>query len=158
MRRSDFKIGTEFYTDPRKWRCTDVGTHVIVGISLESRRKVEENSGVRLTLRSVAIPLILPVPPMESRRSHSTSTIPAAAFLCIPGMNPEKTFGKATTYSPGLYRHGAMPSAFQGRGSHFEVVFSQWLSDPVELAQSVKRTDHVGILRMRHARKAKKTR
>ncbi len=44
MRRSDFKIGTEFYTAAGKWRCTDIGTCVIVAISLESPRKLETNS------------------------------------------------------------------------------------------------------------------
>ena len=44
MRHSDFKIGTEFYTAAGKWRCTDIGTRVIVAISLESPRKFETNS------------------------------------------------------------------------------------------------------------------
>ena len=44
MRHSDFKIGTEFYTAAGKWRCTDIGTFVIVPISLESPRKLETNS------------------------------------------------------------------------------------------------------------------
>lgn len=44
MRHSDFKIGTEFCTDTGKWRCTDVGTRVIVAIPLESRRNIEMDS------------------------------------------------------------------------------------------------------------------
>src|SRR3989442_1582076 len=35
MNHSDFSIGLEFYTGSGKWRCTDVGTRVIVAISLE---------------------------------------------------------------------------------------------------------------------------
>ena len=37
MKHSDFHIGTEFFTGTGKWRCTDVGTRVIVAISLETR-------------------------------------------------------------------------------------------------------------------------
>lgn len=37
MKHRDFQIGSEFYTSTGKWRCTDVGTRVIVAISLETR-------------------------------------------------------------------------------------------------------------------------
>ena len=37
MRHSDFQIGTEFFTGAGKWRCTDVGSRVIVAISVEPR-------------------------------------------------------------------------------------------------------------------------
>jgi hypothetical protein len=40
MRHGDFHIGSEFYTSTGKWRCTDVGTRVIVAISLETRTLV----------------------------------------------------------------------------------------------------------------------
>ena len=40
MKHSDFHIGTEFFTAAGKWRCTDVGTRVIVAISLEPREIV----------------------------------------------------------------------------------------------------------------------
>ncbi len=40
MKYSDFHIGTEFFTATGKWRCTDVGTRVIVAISLEPREIV----------------------------------------------------------------------------------------------------------------------
>ena len=40
MKYSDFHIGTEFFTATGKWRCTDVGTRVIVAISLEPREMV----------------------------------------------------------------------------------------------------------------------
>lgn len=35
MRKDDFQIGTEFYTASGKWRCTDIGTRVIVAIRLD---------------------------------------------------------------------------------------------------------------------------
>ena len=40
MQHSDFQIGTEFFTAAGRWRCTDVGTRVIVAISLEPRETV----------------------------------------------------------------------------------------------------------------------
>jgi hypothetical protein len=40
VKHSDFHIGTEFFTGAGKWRCTDVGTRVIVAISLEPREMV----------------------------------------------------------------------------------------------------------------------
>jgi hypothetical protein len=40
MKHSDFYIGKEFFTGAGKWRCTDVGTRVIVAISLEPRETV----------------------------------------------------------------------------------------------------------------------
>ena len=54
MRHSDFEIGTEFYTAGGKWRCTDIGTRVIVAISLETPREIEtvSNDGVRVTIYS----------------------------------------------------------------------------------------------------------
>lgn len=35
MRHGEFKVGIEFRCAGRLWRCTDVGTRVIVAISLE---------------------------------------------------------------------------------------------------------------------------
>ena len=35
MTRDDFRIGKEFYTATGKWRCTDIGTRVIVAIRLD---------------------------------------------------------------------------------------------------------------------------
>jgi hypothetical protein len=40
MRRSDFSIGLEFWCGGRRWRCTDIGTRVIVAICLEPRELV----------------------------------------------------------------------------------------------------------------------
>lgn len=36
MKKDDFSIGLEFYTGSGKWRCTDVGTRVIVAIKLDA--------------------------------------------------------------------------------------------------------------------------
>jgi hypothetical protein len=36
MRHGDFYIGLEFYTATGRWRCTDVGTRVIVAIRLDA--------------------------------------------------------------------------------------------------------------------------
>jgi hypothetical protein len=35
MEKADFKLGLEFYTASGKWRCTDIGTRVIVAIKLD---------------------------------------------------------------------------------------------------------------------------
>ncbi len=40
MIHSDFSIGLEFWSGNKRWRCTDVGTRVIVAISLEPREMV----------------------------------------------------------------------------------------------------------------------
>jgi hypothetical protein len=40
MKYADFHIGMEFFTGSGKWRCTDIGTRVIVAISLEPRETV----------------------------------------------------------------------------------------------------------------------
>lgn len=45
MKHADFHIGTEFFTGTGKWRCTDVGTRVIVAISLEVRDMVRVRRG-----------------------------------------------------------------------------------------------------------------
>ena len=45
MKHSDFQIGTEFFTETVRWRCTDVGTRVITAISLEPRRMVRMRGG-----------------------------------------------------------------------------------------------------------------
>jgi hypothetical protein len=41
MRRSDFSIGLEFWCGGKRWRCTDIGTRVIVAICLEPREMVQ---------------------------------------------------------------------------------------------------------------------
>ena len=40
MKHSDFYIGREFFTGSGKWRCTDVGTRVIVAVSLQPRNTI----------------------------------------------------------------------------------------------------------------------
>jgi hypothetical protein len=40
MQHSDFSIGLEFWCGEKRWRCTDVGTRVIVAICLEPREMV----------------------------------------------------------------------------------------------------------------------
>lgn len=45
MKHSDFQIGTEFFTETGRWRCTDVGTRVITAISLEPRNMVRMRGG-----------------------------------------------------------------------------------------------------------------
>ena len=40
MKHSDFHISSEFFTGAGKWRCTDIGTRVIVAISLEPQETV----------------------------------------------------------------------------------------------------------------------
>jgi hypothetical protein len=37
MRHTDFSIGLEFWCGGKRWRCTDVGTRVVVAICLEPR-------------------------------------------------------------------------------------------------------------------------
>ena len=35
MNKDDFQVGLEFYTGGGKWRCTDIGTRVIIAIKLD---------------------------------------------------------------------------------------------------------------------------
>lgn len=34
MRHDEFRIGLEFYTATKRWRCTDIGTRTIIAIAL----------------------------------------------------------------------------------------------------------------------------
>lgn len=36
MKHSDFKIGEYFYTLTGKWKCTDIGTRVIIAYQIET--------------------------------------------------------------------------------------------------------------------------
>ncbi len=36
MKLKDFRIGLEFYMSESKWRCTDVGSRVVVAIKLNA--------------------------------------------------------------------------------------------------------------------------
>jgi len=35
MQKEEFDIGCEFYCGGRRWRCTDIGTRVVIAICLE---------------------------------------------------------------------------------------------------------------------------
>ncbi len=37
MQKENFHIGCEFYTATGKWRCTDIGTRVIIAIKLDKK-------------------------------------------------------------------------------------------------------------------------
>jgi hypothetical protein len=41
MRHDEFQIGLPFWCGGKRWRCTDVGTRVIIAISLEPHEIVE---------------------------------------------------------------------------------------------------------------------
>jgi hypothetical protein len=45
MKHSDFTIGAEFLCGDRRWRCTDIGTRVIVAICLENKGYVDYKDG-----------------------------------------------------------------------------------------------------------------
>lgn len=40
MKLNDFHIGLEFWCSGKRWRCTDVGSRVVVAISLEEHEVV----------------------------------------------------------------------------------------------------------------------
>ena len=44
MQHSDFSLGLEFWCGNQRWRCTDVGSRVIVAICLEPREMVRSES------------------------------------------------------------------------------------------------------------------
>jgi hypothetical protein len=52
VERNDFLIGTEFYTESGKWRCTDIGTRTIIAINLEPHNIVSVDMGTGLETRS----------------------------------------------------------------------------------------------------------
>lgn len=43
MQHSDFRLGQTFFCGEKRWRCTDIGTRVIVAISLEPHVQVKVN-------------------------------------------------------------------------------------------------------------------
>jgi hypothetical protein len=56
MKRDEFYVGLEFWCGGKRWRCTDVGSRVIVAISLEPHEIVsvwssEANATVRYQYR-----------------------------------------------------------------------------------------------------------
>jgi hypothetical protein len=57
MRHGDFRIGMEFWCGGRRWRCTDVGTRVVVAICLEPHEVVtvaRKPGGPSTTTRVIA--------------------------------------------------------------------------------------------------------
>ncbi len=38
MKHSDFLIGRDFQCGPRRWRCTDIGTRVIIAVMLDHNK------------------------------------------------------------------------------------------------------------------------
>jgi hypothetical protein len=55
MRLAEFAIGLEFWCGGKRWRCTDIGTRVVVAISLESHEvaslEIDPNDGSKRTKR-----------------------------------------------------------------------------------------------------------
>lgn len=45
MNIKDFEIGAEFLCGGNRWRCTDIGTRVVVAICIEDRRDVSWFNG-----------------------------------------------------------------------------------------------------------------
>ena len=58
MKHEDFRIGMEFWRGGHRWRCTDVGTRVVVGICLEPHDVVtvtgQGSAGNPTTARTIA--------------------------------------------------------------------------------------------------------
>ena len=57
MRHEEFRIGMEFWCGGRRWRCTDVGTRVVVGVCLEPHEVVtgmEKAGAGGTTTRAIA--------------------------------------------------------------------------------------------------------
>jgi hypothetical protein len=46
MRHEEFRIGMEFWCGGRRWRCTDVGTRIVVGVCREPHEVVTVTSQV----------------------------------------------------------------------------------------------------------------
>lgn len=56
MRHSDFAIGSVFFCGGREWRCTDIGSRVIVAIRIDSVDVVttSPSSGAEMKRRSLS--------------------------------------------------------------------------------------------------------
>jgi hypothetical protein len=46
MEHSDFRIGLEFWSGDKQWRCTDIGTRVVTAIALGPREVVSTSTSV----------------------------------------------------------------------------------------------------------------
>lgn len=58
MKRSDFAIGQQFWCGGKRWRCTDIGSRVIVAICLEPHDVIstvpgERSGGLPREVRSI---------------------------------------------------------------------------------------------------------
>jgi len=47
MKRSEFTIGQEFWCGGKRWRCTDIGTRVVIAVCLEPHEVVTLVGGKR---------------------------------------------------------------------------------------------------------------
>jgi hypothetical protein len=69
MERSDFEIGQDFWCGGKRWRCTDIGSRVIVAICLEPHEIVtslpgEQSGSSHREVRSISNnPKLLDGPP-----------------------------------------------------------------------------------------------
>ena len=58
MRHGEFRIGMAFWCGGRRWRCTDVGTRVVVGVCIEPHEVVavtrEVGASATTTTRGIA--------------------------------------------------------------------------------------------------------
>ena len=51
MKHSDFEIGAEFWSDARRWRCTDKGSRVVVAIRVDGADVVRMDGAGTSTTR-----------------------------------------------------------------------------------------------------------
>ena len=58
MTKEEFEIGQEFYTATGKWRCTDIGTRVIVAIHLNQEDSRNYNGPLILYLKMFLMNMI----------------------------------------------------------------------------------------------------
>lgn len=67
MRRSEFHIGLEFWMGHRRWRCTDVGSRVVVAICLDELDRVThgEDRSKPGECRGPTVPSPLTGPPYD---------------------------------------------------------------------------------------------
>lgn len=63
MRHDEFRIGAEFWCGGRRWRCTDVGVRVVVGIGLEPHEAVTSSAGAVTSRAMTSDPSWLTGPP-----------------------------------------------------------------------------------------------
>lgn len=54
MKYEDFSIGLEFYTPGGKWRCTDIGTRVIIAIRIDQVTVIHSDGKGTITSETVS--------------------------------------------------------------------------------------------------------